>query len=194
MSRAINIIVFGLAFFILLTGFTNAPVSSEAIRSDKGFSDVPSVTLQVGRPAPNFSLQSTQGGNVSLADLSDSAVMLIFFRGSWCPFCVSHMEDITTILPDLEKRGVEVVAISPDKLSGLTTMSEKLNNPYTFLSDPTLDAATAYGIKKDTKLPHPAVVIVDKQGMVKWFYVGEDYKKRPSAAQIMQVVNRFVPQ
>lgn len=179
--------------FVMLAGFTNAPVATDAISSKQGFSDSSSVRLKVGEAAPNFSLMATNGKTVSLTELKGSPVMLIFFRGAWCPFCVSHMEDITTVLPELEAKGVEVVAISPDDIANLKTMAGRLNNPYTFLSDPKLVATNAYGVQKNSKLPHPSVVIVDAAGVVQWFYVGEDYKTRPSSSQVLKVVNRIMP-
>ena len=48
-----------------------------------------------------------------------------------------------------------------------------------------------YGIRKDDELPHPAVVLIDNKGIVQWFYVGEDYKQRPSASQIRAVIERL---
>jgi hypothetical protein len=48
-----------------------------------------------------------------------------------------------------------------------------------------------YGIRKDEELPHPAMILLDDQGVVKWFYIGEDYKTRPSAEQLQKVLDRL---
>lgn len=187
--------VLTLAFFVtFLTACSNDPAPEEALKLEAGFSDVKGVTLKVQQPAPNFSLTAMDGRKVSLSDFHGSGVLLIFYRGHWCPFCIGHLEDIQTLLPDLKKKGFKVIAISPDDVEGLQKMADRMKKPYTFLSDPKLVVADLYGVRKDKKLPHPAVVIIDKAGLVQWFYVGEDFKKRPSASQLKQVIDRLYPQ
>jgi peroxiredoxin len=180
--------------FILLTlvmACNNKSVSEESLQSATGYSDVSGVKLQVGKPPPDFSLQSIEGGEVVLSKLRGRGVMLIFYRGYWCPFCIGHLEDIQSILPELDKKGIQVIAISPDSIDGLKTMANRLDNPYWFLSDPKLEVIERYGIRKDEKLPHPAVVLIDKKGLVQWFYVGENYKQRPSASQLRMVIENL---
>jgi peroxiredoxin len=116
---------------------------------------------------------------------------MVFYRGHWCPFCVGHLEDIQTLLPELEQRGYTVLAISPDDAEGMQKMADRMDRPYRFLSDANLKVTDLYGIRRDEELPHPAVIILDKKGLVQWFYVGEDYKQRPSATQLREVIDRL---
>lgn len=178
-------------FLTLLSGCSNESVSQANLQSTMGYSDVKTVKLQVGKPPPDFSLQSIEGNEVVLSELQGRGVMLIFYRGYWCPFCIGHLEDIQSILPELDKKDIQVIGISPDDIDGLKTMANRLDNPYWFLSDPKLEVIERYGIRKDDDLPHPAVVLIDKQGLVQWFYVGENYKQRPSASQIRSVIERL---
>jgi peroxiredoxin len=173
---------------ILLAACNNKSISEESLQSTSGYSDVNGVKLQVGKPPPDFSLQSIDGSEVVLSELRGRGVMLIFYRGYWCPFCIGHLEDIQSILPELDEKGIQVIAISPDDIDGLKTMANRLDNPYWFLSDPKLEVIERYGIRKDEKLPHPAVVVIDKKGLVQWFYVGENFKQRPSASQLRTVI------
>ena len=174
-----------------IAGCDNDPVAASAMQAPAGFSDVEGVKLQVGKPAPDFSLPSMDGRTVKLSEFRESAVMLIFYRGYWCPFCIGHMEDIQSILPELAQQGIQIIAISPDDVDELKIMAGMLDNPYLFLSDARLAVVDAYGIRRDEKLPHPAVVLVGKDGIVKWFYVGENYKQRPAASQISALVKRL---
>ncbi len=176
---------------ILLAACNNKSISEESLQSTSGYSDVKGVKLQVVKPPPDFSLQSVEGSEVVLSELRGRGVMLIFYRGYWCPFCIGHLEDIQSILPELEEKGIQVIAISPDDIDGLKTMANRLDNPYWFLSDPKLEVIERYGIRKDEKLPHPAVVVIDKKGLVQWFYVGENYKQRPSASQLTTVIENL---
>ena len=175
----------------LLAACDNDPVSETAIIAEAGYSDVASATLEVGLPAPVFSLQSLNDDWVKLSQLRGNKVLMIFYRGHWCPFCVGHLQDIQIMLPELEKRGYQVLAISPDDATGMQKMAERMDRPYQFLSDADLAVTDLYGIRKDEELPHPAMILLDDQGIVQWFYIGEDYKTRPSATQLQQVLDRL---
>ena len=180
-----------LCTFALLAACDNDPVSGTVFISETGYSDVASVILEVGQPAPDFSLQSLNDDWVKLIQLKGSKILMIFYRGHWCPFCVGHLQDIQTLLPELEKRGYQVLAISPDDASGMQKMAERMDRPYQFLSDADLAVTDLYGIRKDEELPHPAMILLDEQSIVQWFYIGEDYKVRPSAEQLQQVLDRL---
>lgn len=125
---------------VAVSFFNNKPVPDSAIESEEGHAGVSGVTLVVGKPAPAFSLTAMDGNSVSLADFRGGGVVLIFYRGEWCPFCVNHLEDINTVLPELNEMGVQVMAISPEGI-------------------PELAVIERYGIRRDEKLPHPAVVV-----------------------------------
>ena len=175
----------------LLSGCDNAEVPKEAITSPSGYSDVASVTLEVGSSAPDFKLQSLDGGWVQLSELLGNKVLMIFYRGHWCPFCVGHLQDIQSLLPELEKRGYQVLAISPEDTTDMQKIADRMDRPYRFLSDINLKVTDLYGIRRDEELPHPAMIVLDDLGIVKWFYVGENYKQRPSAQQLRKVLDRI---
>ena len=175
----------------LLAACDNDPVPEQAIITDSGYTDVAGVKLEAGKAAPNFNLQSLNGDWVKLSELRGTKVLMIFYRGHWCPFCVGHLQDIQTMLPELEKRGYQVLAISPDDATDMQKMADRMDRPYLFLSDAGLKVTDLYGIRRDEELPHPAMILLDDQGLVKWFYIGEDYKTRPSATQLQQVLDRL---
>jgi peroxiredoxin len=72
-------------------------------------------------------------------------------------------------------------------------VADRMDRPYQFLSDANLEVTDLYGIRRDEELPHPAIILLDDQGVVQWFYIGEDYKQRPSSAQLQQVLDRLNP-
>jgi peroxiredoxin len=175
----------------LLSGCDNAEVPKEAITSPSGYSDVASVTLEVGSSALDFKLQSLDGDWIQLSELRGNKVLMIFYRGHWCPFCVGHLQDIQSLLPELEKRGYQVLAISPEDATDMQKIANRMDRPYRFLSDINLKVTALYGIRRDEELPHPAMIVLDDLGIVKWFYVGENYKQRPSAQQLRKVLDRI---
>lgn len=176
----------------VLAACESKPVPDKIIDSDAGYSDV-EVNIQVGHTAPDFSTTDANGNVVSLEQFQpDSNVMLIFYRGNWCPFCVSHLDDIQNLFPTLVEHNIQLLAISPDDAADSQKLADKFSQPYVFLSDPDLAITDSYGVRRDEKLPHPAVVLIDREGDVAWFYVGEDIKLRPSAEQLKVVIEKYL--
>lgn len=70
--------------------------------------------LKVGDTAPDFTLPDQSGNPVSLsATLRRGPVVLTFFRGGWCPFCMISLRALAKAYPALRRHGAEVLAISP---------------------------------------------------------------------------------
>ena len=70
--------------------------------------------LPVGAQAPAFELKDHNGKPVSPANLlSNGRLVLCFFRGRWCPFCVSQLEAMNLIVSQIEQAAASLVAISP---------------------------------------------------------------------------------
>ncbi len=177
-----------------LAACSNEPISQEALESERGYADVAGVRLEVGRRAPDFTLPDAQGKAHTLSSWRGASnVMLLFYRGHWCPFCTAHLEDIQNLFPALAEYDTQLLAISPDEAAASQTLAKRFEQPYLFLSDSDLEVTDLYGIRRNERLPHPAVVLLDKQGVVRWFYVGESYKKRPSSSQLKTVLQRLFP-
>lgn len=152
------------------------------------------LTLAPGDLAPDFTLPSADGEDISLSDYRGKQhVLLLFYRGSWCPYCVSQLADIQNILPKLASHNVQLLAVSRDKDTKSAKLAEHFDQPYLFLSDRKLNVAESYGIKRNMFLSHPAVFLVDTEGTVRWYYANSDKKMRPSPAQLMRVIKSLTP-
>ncbi len=190
--RRLTVIV-GAGFLMLaLFGCHNKAVPDEAINGSMTYGDV-TINLQVGEPAPDFTSVDAEGNTVSLSAFQPSQpVLLVFYRGKWCPFCVSHLDDIQSLFPTLKEQGVQLLAISPDPTVDSQELAEKFDQPYVFVTDEDLAIANAYGVQRDESIPHPTVVLINAVGNVVWFYAGENYRQRPSAAQLQQVIEQYL--
>ncbi len=170
-----------------------------------------SAPLKVGDALPDVKLRTEEDKEVSLRKLvSDKPAVIIFYRGGWCPFCNRHLQSLAGIEDDLEKAGVQLLAISMDQPSKLreTPHREKLH--YQLFSDSDAVAARAfgiafkvddatvkkyktYGINLDAAsgrdhhiLPHPAVFIANTNGVIRFAHVNPDYKVRLDPAKILE--------
>src|SRR3981081_962166 len=71
-------------------------------------------SLKVGSTAPSFVLKDLDGHDVSSAELlADGPLIVSFYRGVWCPYCNLDLQALQAALPDFERLGAKLLAISP---------------------------------------------------------------------------------
>jgi len=180
----------GLAF--LLSACSLKPVNPETLSASKSYSDFEGVKVKTGQQAPSFSLPDAQGNNVSLKQFKNrQPVMLLFYRGDWCPFCIDQLEDYQSLLPELEKYNIQLIAISPDARASVENTQRKFGQSYVFLGDQDLQVTKKYGIGNEKDLPHPALFLVDQKGKLVWYYASSDHTARPSAEQVEMIVKKL---
>lgn len=159
--------------------------------------------LMIGQEIPDLKLKNVGGEAVGLrAAAKEQPLVLIFYRGSWCPYCSLHLGQLQEIDPQLREMGYRIMAISPDLPANLKTSVEKGELTYTLLSDSTMAAAKAFGLaftvddatlakyeeyginletasgEKHHMLPVPAVFLIGKDGIIDFVYANPDYKTR----------------
>ncbi|SFS14093.1 Peroxiredoxin [Granulicella pectinivorans] len=109
----------------------------------------------VGSIAPTFTLADALTGKpVHLADvLSLGPVVLKFFRGRWCPYCVTELEIWRDLYADVRRRGAFLLAISPQtpRQNDFTLQQHEL--PFPILSDPGAQVSHAYGLAHTIPVP-----------------------------------------
>lgn len=173
--------------------------------------------LTVGTSAPTFSAIDADSNPFSLEEaLKKGPVVLIFYRGYWCPVCNKHLGSIQDSLKMIEETGAKVIAISPEKPEYLERMSEKTGARFTLLYDEDYKIAEAYDVNftptgtqlftynvilrghlKDThsdksqRLPIPATYIINRQGIIAWRQFDPDYHHRSSVKEILQALDKM---
>ena len=190
--RRLTVFISAGFLMLVLFGCNNKAIPDEAINGSMTYGDV-TINLQVGEPAPDFTSIDAEGNTVSLSAFQpNQPVLLVFYRGKWCLFCVSHLDDIQNLFPTLKAQGVQLLAISPDPTADSQELAAKFNQPYVFVTDQDLAIANAYGVQRDESIPHPTVVLINKEGIVVWFYASENHRQRPSAEQLQQVIEQYL--
>ena len=169
-----------------------------AVSAEEGFHP-----LAIGQEIPDLTLKGVSGESVSLrAAAKEQPLVLIFYRGSWCPYCSRHLMQLQELDPKLRELGYRIVAVSPDLPMNLQTSIDKGELTYTLLSDSNMDAAKAFGLaftvddatlkkyaeyginletasgEKHHMLPVPAVFLVGKDVVIDFVYANPDYKTR----------------
>jgi peroxiredoxin len=166
--------------------------------------------IAVGTDAPDAHLLDLDGKEVTLhAIVAGKPAVLIFYRGSWCPYCNAHLSDLVTVEEKLRSLGYQIIAISPDRPDELNRMTTKDHLNYLLFSDPQAEAMKNFGVayrvdaaaianyKKfnvDLErssgqthhiLPVPAVFIIDRTGKIVFVHADPDYKVRMTGAEVL---------
>jgi peroxiredoxin len=166
--------------------------------------------LTVGEAAPAFSGKDQQGKTLVLKDqLKKGPVVLVFYRGYWCPYCNRYLKKLEDSLVMLTGKGASLVAITPEKPESIAKTLDKTKASYPVVYDEGLQIMNKYGVSyavdtatierykkykidfnevngsNGTNLPVPAVYIVSKEGKIIYRFFNTDYTKRPSVAELL---------
>lgn len=103
------------------------------------------IRLQVGDPAPDFTLTSSDAKQVTLSDFRGTSVIVYFYPRAATPGCTKQACDFTENLALLNDAGYEVLGISPDSPEKLARFVDDEQLRITLLSDPRKDVLTEWG-------------------------------------------------
>ncbi|MEO7361224.1 MAG: peroxiredoxin family protein [Gemmatimonadaceae bacterium] len=174
---------------------------SSAILGPVDGKDLPATDLEriaIGNSAPDFTLAKYGGGTTTLSSFkAKKNVVLVFYRGYWCPYCVAQLKELRTLLSDELKKDTEMLVVSIDDDKGTATAltritADGMKADFTFLSDPEHEVIARYGVLNPAGsrrgIPHPATFVIDKKGVVRWRDIQTDYKIRPTNAVVLAAV------
>jgi peroxiredoxin len=104
-------------------------------------------SLKVGSAAPDFELTDQNGKAVRSSEILQGGPLVVcFFRGRWCPFCVGQMEAMNAIVADLQELGATLVGISPQTAHQSFLMADQHKLRFQLLSDSGNAVARQFGI------------------------------------------------
>jgi len=101
--------------------------------------------LPVGDTAPAFALPDSDQRIVRSADLLKIGTLIVkFFRGRWCPYCLAELEAWRDAYPTVREQGALLVAISPQTVHQNDLLVQQHPLPFPILSDPGATVAESF--------------------------------------------------
>jgi len=171
--------------------------------------------LPVGARAPLFELSDHNGRLVSSSELlAKGQLVICFFRGRWCPFCVGQLEAMNLVLPQIEDAGALLIAISPQTMQQSFFMADQHKLRFPLLSDQRNQVARQFGLvyrvpgyqqeiyrrafvnlpfangDDSWELPIPATYTLDRDGTALYASANADYTERAEPAEILRSLAR----
>ncbi len=168
--------------------------------------------LFINSKAPDFRLKDQSGAAVNLKDLRKKGpVVLVFYRGNWCPYCNKELKRFQDSLQYISAKGATLVAITPEASEGIAKTVEKTGAVFPVLYDEGMKVSKGYAVTYtvDDKLtaryknfgtdlllvnaqqgkptlPVPAVYVISRDGFITYRFFDADYKKRPHVSDILK--------
>ncbi len=191
--------LFGIVMLILLSHFSIAQ------------SEMKPVALKVGDTAPDFNGIDNSGKKIRLKELLKTGdVVLIFYRGQWCPYCNKQLQKVNDSLSLFKAKGASVIAVTPETNENILKTVQKTKATFSIIEDKNLTIMKAYNVNftvdantvekyktygidfskangtNGENLPVPATYIIGKNGKIKYSFFNEDYKQRPSVKELLE--------
>ena len=169
--------------------------------------------INVGDYAPEFELLNAIGKQVKLYDeLQKGPVVLVWYRGGWCPYCNLQLQHIQMKLAEIHQAGGQVIAISPELPDKTMTTKERHSLQFQVLSDASNEVADRYKLaytvpnyvvdhydlssklnthngNDENRLPLAVTYVIAKNGVVEYAFLDADYKNRATPEEIITVLN-----
>ncbi|HEX3928198.1 MAG TPA: redoxin domain-containing protein [Gemmatimonadales bacterium] len=142
----------------------------------------------VGALAPDFTLPSTSGKDVTLSSFRGSkTVLLAFFPLAFTGTCSAELHAFSEDLTQFENRNTVVLPISVDSVPALREFKAKGKMLVDLLSDFRRTVSQAYGVLIDEKYHSSrAYVVIDRQGVVRWFWEEAELGHKRDNAELLQ--------
>lgn len=169
--------------------------------------------LKVGDMMPAFELPSADGHMVKSAEL-DSAIVLVFYRGAWCPYCNVYLSALDDYREQFNELGASLIAVSSEPPDRSLEVAQNDSLHYTVLSDVGLNTARKFGIvyelpevtdnflkgfgldiakyneSEKAELPLSATYAIDKNGKIIYAFIEADYKLRAEPSDIIYALKK----
>lgn len=155
-------------------------MASTSLRSEPGLPPV-------GSPAPDFTLSSTAGTDVTLSQLRGRNVLLAFFPLAFTRTCTQEMCAFTEDYGQFQHANTVVLPISVDSVPTLKEFKAKERISVDLLSDYKRDVSRRYGTLLEERFySNRAYVLIDRNGLVRWTFMEDTTGTRRENADLLQ--------
>ena len=141
----------------------------------------------VGSLAPDFTLPSTSGSDVTLSGLRGKNVLLAFFPLAFTSVCTTELSAFTEDYGAFRDANTEVLPISVDSIPTLREFKAKERISVDLLSDFKREVSRLYGtLLEDRFHSNRAYILIDPDGIVRWTFAEEATRNRRENAELLQ--------
>jgi peroxiredoxin len=169
--------------------------------------------LPVGEQAPEFALKDASNRLVRSSDLLALGPLVVnFFRGRWCPYCVTELESWRELYLAVRQQGALLIAISPQTVRQNEFLVSQHGLGFPVLSDPECSVASKFGLSyvvapsqqqyyrsilvnipfingdQSWRLPLPATYVIAPDGRIVFADAHADFRVRPEPVEALAAI------
>ena len=180
----------------------------------KSISQINKEHLNLGENAPK--IVGVNQFNVKIDSdsiLKSQKILLLFYRGNWCPYCKKHLASLQENLQKLTEKGIFVIVVTPEKVDKIQETTKKLKATYSIIHDVdnkimkdykvafevneqtvtkylgfTLKKIQDYNEANNNTLPVPATYLIDGNKKIAYVHYNPDYSERASFKEILSLL------
>ena len=158
--------------------------------------------IKQGKPLPDFTLEDVNGHLVRSESLLAKKSIWLFYRGNWCPLCMTQIKELVSAYKTLESQGIQTILISPQPHSMTQKLAQKYMVDFKFLVDKDNIVAKQLGIFSKNGLPMgfqvfgygsdtvmPTVILTDDNGAIIHSDLSANYRVRPEPETLIEYFN-----
>jgi len=156
--------------------------------------------LQTGQPLPEFTAEDEQGNQVQSSQLIGTPAVLLFVRGTWCPFCTRQVENLTKHYKEISASGARLILLTPQPLETTRRVANFFEVDFEFWLDESLHVTKQLGLLLPAGVPDdyrkgygedtiwPASLVIDAKGIIRYSGISKFIVDRPNPEKLLSVV------
>ena len=185
----------------IAAGLALAAVTVVLLALRKGRPPVPD-GLRVGKPLPDFSAADEQGNPVRSTELHGAPAVLLFVRGTWCPFCSAQVANLTSYYKDIVDLGARLILVTPKPLETTRRVAEFFEVEFDFWLDESLHVTRQLGLVQKAGVPKsyhkeygddtiwPTAIVTDSAGLIAYVRLSKTVADRPDPRELLSAIRR----
>jgi len=170
--------------------------------------------LEVGDKAPEITgIDQFDTKIKSIEILKNKKIILVFYRGNWCPYCRKHLASLQENLEELSKKGLFVIVVTPEKVEKIQETTKNLEATFSIVHDLdntimedykvaftvneqnvtsnfgfTQRKIAKYNAENNNVLPVPATYLIDEEGKIIYVHYNPDHHERSDFKEILKLI------
>lgn len=156
--------------------------------------------LLPGKQLPEFTALDEQGQPIHSSTLRGRPSVLLFVRGTWCPFCSKQVDNLTKYYREINESGAHLILVTPKPLETTRRVAEFFNVKFEFWLDETLTIGKMLGLVQEAAVPDeyeneygrdtlwPTTLIVDADGIIRHTELSRFIADRPNPEKLLKIV------
>lgn len=160
------------------------------------------MSLNLGQLFPDFVFEDVSENPITRSSLGSTPMLLFFFRGNWCPFCMAQLKQLIDNYKKIESSGTRLVFISSQPQDEMIKLSKQHGLNFVFLRDADFGFSRQYDLIHTGGVPQglgkfgedtilPTLIFLDQRGKILLIQRTDNVRLRPDPGIFLEKINQL---